>query len=67
MRFVICHMLVGAKEPPTYYRLDGLGRLSRDGDLRNATDWPTEAEAREAIRQFGLSGDPSVSVMPKGG
>jgi hypothetical protein len=66
MHFVIGYMLKGSGEPPTYYRVDGLGRLSRDGDLRNATEWPTEAEAREAIRQLGLSGDPSVSVMPKG-
>jgi hypothetical protein len=63
MQFVIRQMFVGSNDAPTYYRMDGLGRCSRIGDLEKATGWPTEAEAQEVIRQLGLSTDPSVSVI----
>jgi hypothetical protein len=65
MQFVIRHMFIGSNDAPTYYRMDGLGRCSRMGDLEKATGWPTEAEAQEVIKQLGLSRDPSVSVMAR--
>jgi hypothetical protein len=62
MRFVIGHRYAESKEAPTYYCVDGLGRLSRVGDPGKATSWPSEAEAHVAIAQLGLSGDPTVFV-----
>lgn len=62
MRFIIGHRHAHSEDEPTYYCIDSFGRRSRVGDPGKATNWPSEAEACDAIAQLGLSGDPTVFV-----
>lgn len=60
MAFAVRHQ--DENMPPTYYRLANRGH-SRVGKINDATTWATEAEARAALNELGLSKDPTVSVV----
>ena len=61
-RFAIAHRVIGSSEPPTYYCIDGLGRILRVGNPASAAVWDSDTDARHAIMSLGLSGDPEVFV-----
>lgn len=64
----LCHhsligrRVTGTAEPPSYYQVDGLGRVMRVGEPSQATKWDSEAEAWGAAQDLGLSSDPEVFV-----
>jgi len=62
-RFAIAYRVRGSLEPATYYRVGGYGPKLRVGNSTEATTWNTEKEARQAVQEFGLSGDPEVFVV----